>query len=88
MALRMASLGRDRHSGSWKARKAIPVALRGAYAHAYGRGWEEKFVAPASHSEAQARAAFAEWLSDIEARVSVISALARGEGADLTQRVV
>lgn len=84
--LRMSGLGRDRHSGSWTARKGIPAAIRAVYAASFGPAWEEKFCRPATLSEREARAAHAEWLGIVEKRISLIAAEAQGEGADLTHR--
>jgi integrase len=84
--VRMSGLGRDKSSGSWSARKAIPVAIRAAYAAAYGPGWEVKFRRPAALSEREARAEHASWLSDVEARISVIASEVQGRGVDLSHR--
>ncbi len=84
--VRMSGLGRDRSSGSWTARKAIPAAIRSAYAAAFGPAWEVKFSRPAALNERDARAAHAEWLASVEARISVVSAEVEGRGVDLTHR--
>jgi hypothetical protein len=39
-------------SGAFKARKAIPAAVRAAYQRLYGRGWEVIFTLPAAHPRA------------------------------------
>mgnify|MGYP003386536050 CR=1 FL=1 len=82
--LRMSTLGRNRRSGNWTARKVIPAVFRPAYAAAFGRSWEEKFAQPATLSEREARIAFADWLATIEARIALVSAQVNGEGVDLS----
>lgn len=82
----MSGLARDKSSGSWTARKAIPVAIRGAYAARFGPAWEVKFSRPASTSEREARAAHAEWLADVEGRIHIVTAELRGEGVDLSHK--
>lgn len=84
--VRMSGLGRDKASGSWTARKAIPVAIRSAYASAFGPAWEEKFTKPASLSEREARAAHADWLAGVEGRIHIVSAELQGQGIDLTHK--
>jgi hypothetical protein len=58
--LRMSGLGRNKSSGAWTARKAIPETIRDAYAVAFGPAWEEKFSRPASLSEREVRVAYAD----------------------------
>lgn len=82
----MSTLGRNRRSGNWTARKVIPAVFRPAYAAAFGRSWEEKFFQPATVDERFARIAHAEWLAAIEARLAIIAAEARGDGVDLSHR--
>jgi integrase len=82
----MSGLGRDKSSGSWTARKGIPAAIRAAYAQAFGPAWEEKFHRPSTVSERVARAAHAEWVAEVEGRIHIITAEARGEGLDLSHK--
>jgi len=82
----MNGLGRDRKSGSWVGRKRIPEAIRAAYAASFGPAWEAKFSRPATLSEREARAAHAEWLALIEARINLITAEVQGKGTDLTHK--
>ena len=81
---RLPTLGRDKASGSWVARKGIPAPIREAYAAAFGRGWEEKFAQPATLPEREARIAFADWTATVEARIAIVTAQVRGEGVDLS----
>lgn len=82
----MSGLGRDKSSGSWTSRKAIPAAIRSAYATAFGPAWEEKFSRPPTCTEREARAAHALWLADVEGRIHVISETLQGKGVDLTHK--
>jgi integrase len=84
MVRAMCTLGRDKGSGSWVARKAVPPRLRDAYAATFGKSWEEKFARPSTLNEREARVAFADWLANVEARINLVAAEAKGEGADLT----
>ena len=84
--LRMSTLGRNRRSGNWTARKVIPTPVRPAYAAAFGRSWEEKFFQPAEVTEREARRAHAEWLALVEARISVVATETSGAGVDLTHK--
>lgn len=84
--VKMSGLGRDKASGSWTARKAIPVAIRSAYASVFGRAWEEKFNKPAALSEREARAAHADWLAGVEGRIHIVSVELQGQGVDLTHK--
>ncbi len=81
--LRMSGLGRDKRSGSWKARKGIPAAIRQAYAAAFGPAWEEKFSRPADLGEREVRIEHAEWLAAVESRIAILTAEKSGRGADL-----
>jgi hypothetical protein len=56
-------------TGAFKARKAIPADVRAVYFRWYGQRWEAIFSAPAGTPPAEAKAAHAEWLADIERRV-------------------
>lgn len=82
--VRMSSLRRDPTSGSWTARKAVPAALRSAYAASFGPAWEEKFSRPAALSLRDAKAAHGAWLAEIEGRLLIVSAETTGRGADLS----
>lgn len=85
MALAMASLKRST-SGGYFARKGIPKDVRAEYQRLYGQAWEAQFTAPPGTSQAKAKAAFNEWLSEIEQRIEGIRAAAKGEGLELTSK--
>jgi integrase len=59
-------------SGAFKARKAIPAAVRAAYQKLYGQGWEVIFSLPAGTSPSVAKAQHAEWLALVERRVAAL----------------
>lgn len=73
MALQMTRLTRS-PTGAYVARKAIPEAVRKAYAARYGNAWEEKFHLGAGASQHEARARFGEWLAEIEIRIASLKA--------------
>lgn len=81
----MPSLKRAKN-GDWLARKAIPAELRDAYQRAYGIRQEERFRVPSGKSPGEAKAAFVEWLADIESRISTLRAAASGQPLELTHR--
>lgn len=70
MAVKTASFSRDPKSGRWKARRAIPHAIRASYAKEFGARHEAKASWPASLSEREARNEVAEWQALIERRFS------------------
>lgn len=86
MSVRITSLQRCKTSGSWKARKAIPAAIRDAYAEAFGPKHEAKFSAPAELSERDAKNVFAEWHAEIESRFKGLRDKAAGKGQKLSHR--
>ncbi|GAM99158.1 integrase [alpha proteobacterium U9-1i] len=86
MPVRATTLKRDPASGNWKARKAIPTAIRDAYATANGPRHEAKFSAPASEREQDAKALFAEWHASIEAQFKAIRDKQDGVGGTLNRK--
>src|SRR5258706_107386 len=85
VSFRVSSLKRTK-SGAFRARKAIPVALRAAYQAAYGQSWEVIFSAPPCTPVPQAKALHGKWLSEVELRISALRDVKAGKGRDLTQR--
>src|SRR5437868_948249 len=85
MGLAMAALHRSK-SGGYQARKGLPKDVRGEYQRLYGPAWEAQFTAPPGTSQAKAKAAFNEWLAEVESRIAAIRASANGEGASLSTR--
>jgi integrase len=85
VSFRVSSLKRTK-SGAFRARKAIPVALRAAYQATYGQSWEVIFSAPASTPVQQAKASHAKWLAEVELRISALRNAKAGKGRHLTQR--
>ena len=85
MAFRMASLRRSK-AGTYTVRKSIPKDVQDEYQRLYGQRWEAKFSAPAGMRPQDAKAKGAEFLSEVEARISAIRAQQRGDGQALTQR--
>jgi hypothetical protein len=85
MAFRMSSLTRTK-SGAYRARIGIPADVRDDYQALYGKRWEELFHRPASLPLPKAKADHAEWIAEIESRISALRAKQRGDGHDLTQR--
>lgn len=80
MGVRMAGLKRTK-SGLWTSRKVIPSDVRAAYGKT-----EEKPTWPASLSPAEARAAYGEWLGEVEGRVARFRSQAGGRTTALSQR--
>jgi hypothetical protein len=62
--------------GAFKARKAIPAAVRAAYQKLYGQGWEVIFSAPPGTPSSVAKAQYAEWLALVERRIANLQAQA------------
>lgn len=85
MTVTMTSLRRDKN-GDWFSRKAIPDDVRDAYQSAYGIRREERFRLSTDKSPGEAKAAFAEWLADIEGRISALRAAATGRALELSHR--
>src|SRR5689334_4841095 len=85
MALAMASLKRST-SGGYFARKGVPKDVRPEYQRLYGQAWEAHFTAPPGTSQAKAKAAFSEWLSEVERRIDGIRAAAQGGGLPLNSK--
>jgi hypothetical protein len=84
MALRMVALSRVA-DGRWFARKAIPADVRDDYARLYGVRREAQLKLPADTSAATAKVQLAEWLAEIETRISTLRAQKNGEGQPLTR---
>jgi integrase len=82
---RLSSLLRTK-SGAFKARKAIPVAVRSAYQRLYGRGWEVIFSLPAGTSLSVAKTKHAEWLALIERRIATLAVPAVTNAPALTMQ--
>src|SRR5690606_38610931 len=57
-----------------------------AYELAYGIRREERFRLSTDRSPGEAKAAFAEWLADIEGRISALRAAANGRALELSHR--
>lgn len=85
MTVTMTSLRRAKN-GDWFSRKAIPDDVRDAYQSAYGVRREERFRLSADKSPGEAKAAFAEWLADIEGRISALRAATTGKALELSHR--
>lgn len=84
MALLMTALKRSTNGGH-SARKSIPQDVRVEYQRLYGASWEAKFSSPPDVKNADAKARFAEWLSEIETRITTLRAIKAGEGQPLTK---
>lgn len=85
MAFRMTSLRRSK-AGTYTVRKSIPKDVQDEYQRLYGQRWEAKFSVPAGLRPQDAKAKGAEFLSEVEARISAIRAQQHGDGQSLTQR--
>jgi hypothetical protein len=59
-------------TGAYVARKAIPKDVRDTYERLHGQRWEAKFSLPALTRPQDAKARFATWLAEIEARITAI----------------
>jgi hypothetical protein len=64
----MATLTRSK-SGAYSARKVIPKDVQDEYERLYGPRWEAKLSLPADTRPQDAKARFAEWLSEVETRI-------------------
>jgi hypothetical protein len=71
MQVRMAGLTRT-STGRYVGRKVLPPDVREAYARAYGPKFEAKFSLPSTTREQDAKLAFTNWLSEVEARSKAI----------------
>ena len=85
MTVTMTSLRRAKN-GDWFSRKAIPDDVRDAYQTAYGVRREERFRLSTDKSPGEAKAAFAEWLADIEGRIGALRAAITGKALELSHR--
>ncbi|MEP9396151.1 hypothetical protein [Mesorhizobium sp. KR2-14] len=85
MTVTMASLRRAKN-GDWFSRKAIPDDVRDSYQRAYGIRREERFRRAANTLHSEAKAAWAEWLADIEGRITALRAVATGKPLELSHR--
>ena len=81
----MPALSRAKN-GDWFARKAIPPDVRDAYQRAYGVRQEERFRLTTDKSSGEAKAAFAQWVADIEGRIAALRSAASGEALELSHR--
>jgi hypothetical protein len=83
MALRMAKLARDPKTGSWASRKVIPADVRSAYGQANEvRRW------PAALKPAEAKAAWRDWLDDVETKIDRLRKMATAAPVRLSHREV
>jgi integrase len=71
-------------SGYWVARKAIPADVRDAYFKLYKIRREAILKLPAGTSKHEAKTRLAEWVAQVETRISSLRASQRGEGQPLT----
>lgn len=85
MTVAMTGLRRAKN-GDWFSRKAIPDDVRDAYQTAYGVRREERFRLSTDKSPGEAKAAFAEWLADIEGRIGALRAAITGKALELSHR--
>jgi hypothetical protein len=81
----MATLTQD-SKGNYRARKRLPGDVREEYGRLYGPRFEAKFFAPASTKPQEAKRLFAEWLAEVEGRITNIRAQRNGDGISLTPR--
>jgi|GEM_PF-2501525 hypothetical protein len=73
-------------NGDWFARKVIPPDVRDAYQRAYGVRQEERFRLTTDKSAGEAKAAFAQWVADIEGRIAALRSAASGAALELSHR--
>ncbi|WIY51468.1 hypothetical protein O9Z70_08160 [Devosia sp. YIM 151766] len=85
MAILMPALFRAKN-GDWFARKVIPPDVRDAYQRAYGIRQEERFRLTTDKSSGEAKAAFAQWVADVEGRIAALRSAASGEALELSHR--
>lgn len=79
----MVGLVRDPKTGSWKSRKVIPKDVRAAYGQA-----NETPTWSAALSPAQAKAAYAAWLAEVEAKIERLRQIAVAVPVSLNNREV
>lgn len=85
MIVLMTTLSKAKN-GDWFARKGIPADVRSSYQRAYGVRQEERFRRPAELSSGEAKAAFADWVAEVEGRITLLRSAQAGEAQQLTHR--
>ncbi|HWU65162.1 MAG TPA: hypothetical protein VN112_24335 [Ensifer sp.] len=75
-------------NGDWFARKVIPQDVRDEYQRAHGVRQEERFRHPSSMPAGQAKAEFAEWVSEVERRITALRTSKVGGAQELSTRQV
>lgn len=85
MIISMPALSRAKN-GDWFARKVIPSDVRDAYQRAYGVRQEERFRLTTDKTAGEAKAAFADWIADIEGRIGALRSAASGTPVELSHR--
>jgi hypothetical protein len=85
MPFGMAALTRAK-SGAYSARKGIPKDVQDEYERLYGYRWEAKLTLPAALTQAEAKAKYGEWISEIETRIDTIRSHRNGGGQSLSQK--
>ena len=75
-------------NGDWFSRKVIPSDVRDEYQRAHGVRQEERFRQPSSMPAGQAKAEFAEWVAEIERRISALRTSKAGGAQELSTRQV
>lgn len=85
MTLNMPTLSRAKN-GDYFARKGIPADVRDAYQRAYGVRQEERFRLPSGKPPGEVKAAYADWVGQIEGRIAALRAAASGEPVELSRR--
>jgi integrase len=85
MTIPMPALTRAKN-GDWFARKVIPSEVRDAYQRAYGVRQEERFRLTTDKPAGEAKAAYAEWIADIENRIAALRSVSSGSPIELTHR--
>jgi len=85
MTISMPALTRAKN-GDWFARKVIPGDVRDAYQRAYGIRQEERFRLTTDKTAGEAKAAFADWMADIEGRIGALRSAATGTPVTLSHR--
>lgn len=85
MTIPMPALTRAKN-GDWFARKVIPSDVRDAYQRAYGVRQEERFRLTTDRAPGEAKAAYAEWIADIENRIAALRSASSGTPIELTHR--
>lgn len=85
MAILMPALTRAKN-GDWFSRKVIPADVRDAYQRAYGVRHEARFRLSADKSQSEAKAAFGDWVADVEGRIATLRSADEGTARELTHR--